>query len=124
MWDTYNNSNETALPFRVTFPKENKLQNVFCYPNPIAQFTHFSFEHERVGDDFSINIQIFDNYGRLIKQISENAYKITSPFDQILWNISEDSSPVVSGNYFYRIFVKSLTANYQATGTGKIMSVK
>jgi Peptidase family C25 len=124
VWDTYNNSNETSLRFRVVVSKENSLTNVFCYPNPTSQITHFSFEHERVGDDLEISIEIYDNYGRTIKRINENAYKITSPYDQILWNILEDSSSIVTGNYFYRIFAKSLTTNYQATGTGRIASVK
>ena len=124
VWDTYNNSSEIPLRFSVVVSKENLLTNVFCYPNPTKDITHFSFEHERVGDDLSVSIEIYDSYGRTIKRINENAYKITSPYDQILWNISEDSSPIVTGNYFYRIFVKSLTTNYQATGTGRIVSVK
>ena len=81
-------------------------------------------EHERVGDDFAISIEIYDSYGRTVKRINENAYKINSPYDQILWNISEDSSSIVTSNYFYRIFAKSLTTNYQATGIGRIVSVK
>ena len=124
IWDTYNNSSETSLRFRVGISKENVLTNVFCYPNPTNQITHFSFEHERVGDDMVISIEIYDGYGRTIKRINENAYRITSPYDQILWNISEDSTPIVTGNYFYRIFAKSLNTNYQATGTGRIASVK
>ena len=124
IWDTYNNSSENTLRFRVIISKENTLKNVFCYPNPTNQITHFSFEHERVGDDLAISIEVYDSYGRTIKRINENAYKITSPYDQILWNISEDSTPIVTSNYFYRIFVKSLTTNYQATGIGRIVAVK
>jgi hypothetical protein len=124
VWDTYNNSAESSLRFSVSPNKNNTLTNVFCYPNPFNQTINFSFEHERVGDDFNIIIEIYDSYGRLIKQFNENAYKISSPYDKILWNISEDSAPIVTGNYFYRIFAKSLTSTYQATGSGKMMSVK
>jgi hypothetical protein len=124
VWDNYNNSAESSLQFSVTSNKNNTLSNVFCYPNPFNQTTNFSFEHERVGDDFNITIEIYDSYGRLIKQFNENAYKIENPYDKILWNISEDSTPIVTGNYFYRIFAKSLTSTYQAIGLGKMMSVK
>ena len=124
VWDNYNNSTETSLRFRVIINQNNVLNNVFCYPNPFNQTTNFSFEHERVGDDLNIIVEIFDSYGRLIKQFSENAYKISSPYNTISWNISEDSTPIVTGNYFYRIFAKSLTSTYQATGSGKMMSVK
>ena len=124
VWDTYNNSAESSLRLIVINPQNDILKNVFCYPNPSDQITNFSFEHERVGDDINITIEIYDSYGRLIKQFNENAYKISSPYDKILWNISEDSIPIVTGNYFYRIFAKSLTSTYQATGSGKMMSVK
>ena len=124
VWDTYNNSVESSLKFSVRPDENNTLINVFCYPNPFNQSTNFSFEHDRVGDDFNIAIEIYDSYGRLIKQFNENAYEISSPYDKILWNISEDSVPIVTGNYFYRIFAKSLTSTYQATGSGKMMSVK
>jgi hypothetical protein len=124
VWDTYNNSTESSLKFKVVISKNNVLNNVFCYPNPFNQTTNFSFEHEREGDDFNIIIEIYDSYGRLIKQINENAYKISNPYNKTSWNISEDFVPIVTGNYFYRIFAKSLTSSYQATGTGKISSVK
>ncbi len=124
VWDTYNNSTESSLQFRVVIPKNNVLSNVFCYPNPFNQITNFSFEHEREGDDFNIIVEIYDSYGRLIKQLNENVYKISTPYDKISWNISEDFAPIANGNYFYRIFAKSLTSSYQATGTGKFTSVK
>ena len=124
VWDNYNNSTESTLRFRVITSQNNVLSNVFSYPNPFNQTTNFSFEHERVGDDLNITIEIFDSYGRLIKQFNENAFKISSPYNRISWNISEDSIPIVTGNYFYRIFAKSLTSTYQATGSGKMMSVK
>jgi hypothetical protein len=124
VWDTYNNSTESSLQFSVSPDKNNTLKNVFCYPNPFNQTTNFSFEHGRVGDDFNITIEIYDSYGRLIKQFNENAFNVDNPYNKISWNISEDSVPIVTGNYFYRIFAKSLTSTYQATGSGKMMSVK
>ena len=124
IWDNYNNSTESALKFRVIINHHTILTNVFCFPNPFIQITNFSFEHERVGDDLNIIIEIFDSYGHLMKQLNENAYKISSPHNKISWNISEDFVPIVTGNYFYRIFVKSLTTTYQAFGSGKIVSVK
>ncbi|MEA5458314.1 type IX secretion system sortase PorU [Arcicella sp. LKC2W] len=124
VWDNYNNSSESTLKFEVNSAENDLLKNVFCYPNPFTQTTNFSFEHERVGEDFNIIIEIYDSYGRLIKQINKNVYQISSPFDKISWNLAEDSVPIVTGNYFYRIFAKSLITNYQASGSGKIVSVK
>jgi len=124
VWDNYNNSTESALDFTVMIKQHTILTKVFCYPNPFTRTTNFSFEHERAGDDLNIIIEIFDSYGRLIKQFNENAYKINSPYNKISWNISEDLVPIVNSSYFYRIFAKSMTSTYQAIGSGKVISVK
>lgn len=124
VWDTNNNSVESSLRFSVNSESQNVLKNVFCFPNPVTEKTTFSFEHNQEGDDFNVKIEIFDTFGHLIKQIEENAYKVNSPFNKISWNIAEDSVSNVTGNYFYRIFVKSLTTGYQANGSGKITSLK
>ncbi|MEA5257013.1 type IX secretion system sortase PorU [Arcicella aquatica] len=124
VWDTNNNSTESSLRFRVNAESQNTLKNVFCFPNPTSEKTTFSFEHNQEGDDFNVIIEIFDTFGHLIKQIKENAYQVSTPFNKISWNIVEDSVSNVTGNYFYRIFVKSLTTGYQANGSGKIISLK
>ncbi len=124
VWDSYNNSTESTLNFEISSVENNLLKSVFCFPNPFTQTTNFSFEHEREGEDFNINIEIYDIYGQLIKQINKNVIQISSPYDKISWNLGEDSPSIVTGNYFYRIFAKSLTTSYQAMGSGKIMSVK
>jgi hypothetical protein len=112
------------LVFEVNSAKNNVLKNVFCFPNPFTQTTNFSFQHEREGEDFNITIEIYNSCGQLIERINEDVYQISNPYDKISWNLTEDSTPIVTGNYFYRIFAKSLTTSYQATGSGKIVSVK
>lgn len=124
VWDTSNNSNEASLRFSVNSESQNRLKNVFSFPNPAKENANFSFEHNQEGDDLNVFIEIFDTFGHLIKQIDENAYRVSSPFNKISWNIVEDSVSNVTGNYFYRIFVKSLTTGYQASGSGKIILLK
>eukprot|EP00744_Colponema_vietnamica_P024135 GILI01035130.1.p1 GENE.GILI01035130.1~~GILI01035130.1.p1 ORF type:complete len:527 (-),score=-18.73 GILI01035130.1:212-1597(-) len=124
VWDTNNNSNEASLRFSVDSESQNRLKNVFSFPNPAKEKAIFSFEHNQEGDDLNIIVEIFDTFGHLIKQIDENAYRVSSPFNKISWNIVEDSVSNVTGNYFYRIFVKSLTTGYQANGSGKIILLK
>lgn len=124
VWDTNNNSNEASLRFSVDSESQNRLKNVFSFPNPAKEKATFSFEHNQEGDDLNIIVEIFDTFGHLIKQIDENAYRVSSPFNKISWNIVEDSVSNVTGNYFYRIFVKSLTTGYQANGSGKIILLK
>lgn len=125
VWDTNNNASEASLGFNVNSAKEQLLANVDCFPNPFNKQTTFSFEHNQVGDDFAVSIDVFDMFGRVVKHIEENVYQVNSPFNKISWNLVEDSnSNVTTGNYFYRIFVKSLNTTYQASGSGKLIYVK
>jgi hypothetical protein len=125
VWDTNNNASEASLGFNVNSAKEQLLANVDCFPNPFNKQTTFSFEHNQVGDDFAVSIDVFDMFGRVVKHIEENVYQVNSPFNKISWNLVEDSnSNVTTGNYFYRIFVKSLKTTYQARGSGKLIYMK
>jgi hypothetical protein len=123
LWDTYNNSSEKTLDFSVA-KKQTSLRNVLNYPNPVSQFTTFRFEHDRPSEDLDVEIIVFDGIGRKIKQINQIVYRANSPLDGIKWNVQEDLPNLATGNYFYFIFVNSLTSTYQAKGFGKFSSVK
>lgn len=124
VWDTYNNSSENSLRFKVVQDNISSLKNIKSFPNPFIDKVYFSFEHNREGDDVDITLQIFDSRGTLVKEISQQAYDISSPYDKIYWDLSEDSGMIVRDVYFYRIFVKSRTISYQASANGKLVSVK
>lgn len=123
-WDTYNNSREVTLTFEVNTTASTSLKNVYCYPNPVSQTTTFSFEHEREGDNFLVSLRIYDSLGHLIKEQSSYLYQVTSPCQEIILDLTEDSSTFVRGIYFYRIFVQSLTTTYRKSGDGKLMFIK
>lgn len=123
-WDTYNNSKEVTLEFEVNTTINTNLTNVYCYPNPVSHTTTFSFEHERVGDDFLVMLRIYDSLGQLIKEQRNYLYQVASPCKEIMLDLIEDSSIFVRGIYFYRIFVQSLTTSYKKSGDGKLMSIK
>lgn len=124
VWDTYNNSSEKTLRFKVIQENISSLKNIKSFPNPFIDKVFFSFEHNREGDDVEITLQIFDSRGTLVKEISQQAFDIPSPYDKIYWDLTEDSGLIVRDIYFYRIFVKSLTISYQASANGKLVSVK
>lgn len=123
-WDTYNNSKVVTLDFWVNTSSNTNLTNVFCYPNPADVRTTFSFEHDRVGDDFVVSLYIYDVFGHLVKEQTSYIYQVISPCKEIVLDLTEDSSTFARGNYFYRIFVQSQTTTYKKSGFGKLISVK
>lgn len=119
--DADGNAAEVILQFFVgENTKVNRL-NVVTAPNPFREKTQFRFEHDLVGEDATVDLEVYTMNGQLIQRISTIAYQMPSPFDEIFWEgttLSKQALP--RGFYFYRIFVRSLTANRQRSGSGKL----
>ena len=68
-WDTYNNSSSSNIEFVVAESEKLALQQVMNFPNPFADKTNFSFDHNRAGETLVVKIEITDNMGRLLKTL-------------------------------------------------------
>ncbi|MEQ8715122.1 MAG: type IX secretion system sortase PorU [Cyclobacteriaceae bacterium] len=105
VWDALNNSSSWKIAFNVSQTPIVKLYDVINYPNPlyVPGSTTFSIEHDRVGEQLLIDIEVYDSRGNRVISwdytIDDSPSKID--FD---WNVSE---PLSKGVYFYRIEVMS-----------------
>ena len=88
--DTFSN-----LPSKITFIKN--------YPNPFNNSTNIEFEMGKAGN---VEIQIFDQYGNLIRNISKMA---TARGTQNLnWDAKDNSGKTVnSGSYYCQVRFES-----------------
>lgn len=80
------------------------LLNVYNYPNPFKNETHFTFELRGtvVPDEFII--RIYTIAGRLIREISVPASQMSIGFNRIYWDgKDEDGDEIGNGVYFYRV---------------------
>ncbi len=68
-WDMYNNSSTKAIEFHVSNKLPVKMEQVFNYPNPFSDETWFTFRHNQFGDDLSVEIEIFNFNGQLVRTI-------------------------------------------------------
>lgn len=127
IWDTYNNSAQQTLRFKVIPDQPNQLKNVYCFPNPLSGADNslfFNLEHNRQGDDLTVSIALYNSQGKLIKQFQDTQYRVNQPITQIEWSLGSESQKIPTGMYIYTIFVKSLTSGYQSSGTGRLISVR
>jgi hypothetical protein len=107
-WDTYNNSNETILEFMVANNEDMALQYVLNYPNPFTTNTTFHFDHNKVGEDLTIMIQIYTIGGKLAKTLSTQITAASSHFSDLKWDGLDDyGDKLAKGVYIYRVKVKS-----------------
>ncbi|NJO25387.1 MAG: hypothetical protein HC867_05855 [Bacteroidia bacterium] len=71
VWDVLNNSSEIILDFNVANDEDLVINHVLNYPNPFTTRTQFWFEHNKPGQDLSVQIHIYSLTGRTIKTIKK-----------------------------------------------------
>lgn len=111
-WDVSNNSTEERLEFVVINQGDESLRRVYNYPNPFTTSTSFQFEHDLVGSDLEVYVDIYTVSGKLVKTIEQNVYASGYRIDDIQWNAKDDyGSSLGKGLYLYKIKVLSRELN-------------
>lgn len=106
VWDIFNNSNSETIEFEVVQSSSVAISNLKNYPNPFSAKTYFVFDHNQVGYNFNVEIQIFDITGRLIHVIKESMNGSSTRSNPICWdgNTSNGSS-LRKGLYIYSVII-------------------
>ena len=111
-WDVSNNSTEERLEFVVINQGDESLRRVYNYPNPFTTSTSFQFEHDLVGSDLEVIVDIYTVSGKLVKTIEQNVFASGYRVDDINWNAKDDyGSSLGKGLYLYKIKVLSRELN-------------
>ena len=107
-WDTYNNSGENTLEFIVANSDKIAINHVLNYPNPFNNNTTFHFDHNRVGDDLSVQVQVFTASGKLLKTLETEILASNSHFSGLSWDGKDDfGDNIGKGVYVYKVKVGS-----------------
>ncbi|MBV6647203.1 MAG: type IX secretion system sortase PorU, partial [Cyclobacteriaceae bacterium] len=105
VWDTHNNSTEKSVEFVVSDQPRVRLFNVRNYPNPVVKGTTFVFEHDRLGEELDVTIQIFNMQGAQMKALRFNLDDSPKLIDELRWEHA--SQEMEQGIYLYRLTVQS-----------------
>jgi len=105
-WDVYNNSGEAYTEFVVSNSGDFKIEHVLNYPNPFTTNTDFYFDHNAIGQQLTIRIQVFTVSGKLVKTIDlleqSDSYKV----GPINWDGRDDyGDRIGKGTYIYKVKV-------------------
>ncbi|MBN2745426.1 MAG: type IX secretion system sortase PorU [Bacteroidales bacterium] len=122
-WDIYNNSNQVSLSFVVANSESTVISALTNYPNPFTDYTNFVFEHNMAGNSLDVEIQIFDQLGNKVRNLSttmvNSGYKVSS--DQLKWSgRNESGQKLGAGLYHYRVIITS-ESGQKATDSGKLI---
>ncbi len=103
LFDNFNEGANQEVNFKIKEGSKIKVCKVLNYPNPMKDFTHFTFH---LDGDAKVNIEIFTISGKLIKKINYDEGR--AGFNQIYWDGKDDDGDYpASGVYFYKIILNS-----------------
>ncbi|MGI4864008.1 MAG: type IX secretion system sortase PorU [Janthinobacterium lividum] len=121
-WDTYNNSGEGTVEFIAAQTAALALDHVLNYPNPFSNITTFHFDHNRVGQELEVQVQIFTVSGKLVKTLHADVMASTAHNQTINWNGRDDfDDQLARGVYVYRISVRSASDSQQVSKFEKLV---
>lgn len=104
VWDVYNNSNTAYIDFTVTNSAGMRIENPFNAPNPFAEETNFTFEHNQVGNNLRVQIDVFDMMGRWVTRLTETVAGTSARTTPIRWDgRGAHGESLRNGVYVYRI---------------------
>ena len=132
-WDNVNNSNTRTLGFTVAATAGSSggtggsgtasdmsplvIDKVMNFPNPFTSQTTFSFEHNYPGQNIEVNLSIYTQNGKLVKQINKTANTNGTRNVQITWDGTDAAGSKIARNvYIYKIQISAAGTNYQSSG--------
>jgi len=98
-------SNKPIIERYFKVSQDAELLDVYNYPNPFSNNTHFTFILTQIPDE--VFIRIFSIAGRLIKTIKVPASNLSTNFNRVLWDgKDEDGDEIANGVYLYKLSLK------------------
>jgi len=117
-WDVANNSTEVEIEFEVS--GEFYIETVTNYPNPLQDYTFFTFKHNQSGATLETIIEIFDITGRRIDYMSQQVGSDGTDSNPVRWDLYEANVQIKAGIYIYRVTAQN-NEGVIALKSGKMM---
>ena len=104
-WDILNNPSTVTLTFHVVKGLKPTIYSIDTTENPARNATTFIVNHDRMGSDVTVTIEVYDLMGCLVWSHSESGVSDTRAYTYP-WNlIDTDGKRLHTGIYLYRIRV-------------------
>ncbi len=123
-WDVNDNYSEGTVNFVVVNGNEVAVQDLYSYPNPFKDVTHFIFEHNQPGEQLNVTLAIYNTAGVEVKQYEQSFTATNSRSNQIDWDGTDNNNvKLPSGVYICRIQIAT-AAGLKTTAYQKAVLVR
>ena len=111
-WDVLNNSSTSELTFNVVKGLDPSNFDVNCLKNPATTNTTFVIQHDRVGSQMDVVLDIFDTSGRHLWSYADSGVSTDNTYT-LSWDLTVDGGRrLQTGVYLYRVLLSSDGSNY------------
>lgn len=111
-WDVLNNSSTSELTFNVVKGLDPSNFDVNCLKNPATTNTTFVIQHDRVGSQMDVVLDIFDTSGRHLWSYADSGVSTDNTYT-LNWDLTVDGGRrLQTGVYLYRVLLSSDGSNY------------
>ncbi len=108
----------------VSVTRENKILQLFNYPNPFLRETYFTFTLTGLDAPEGLTIRIFTVAGRKIREIDVPGSTLQIGFNRVFWDgLDSDGDEIGNGYYFYQVAVKGMEGK-TITGIEKLVKFR
>jgi hypothetical protein len=106
-WDVLNNPSTAELTFKVVRGLKPHQFSVECTKNPATDYTSFIINHDRIGSEMDVVLEVFDTSGRMLYRHSETGVSTDQTYT-LNWDLTvEGGSRLRTGVYLYRVLISS-----------------
>lgn len=106
-WDVLNNPSTAELTFKVVRGLKPHQFSVECTKNPATDYTSFIINHDRIGSEMDVVLEVFDTSGRMLYRHSESGVSTDQTYT-LNWDLTvEGGSRLRTGVYLYRVLISS-----------------
>ncbi len=106
-WDILNNSSTSELDFNVVSGLKPNYLSVGLTDNPATTSTTFIINHDRIGSNVKVEIDVFDVSGRPLWRHSETGVSSTGAYT-VTWDLTgNNGGRLHTGVYLYRVRLSS-----------------
>ena len=124
VWDIHNNSSKASINFVVASSGSMALEQLFNYPNPVHDYTTFSFEHNQANGNMNVLIDIYGIDGKLVTRLEEEFFTDSYRNNEIKWDVTDEMGNQLSnGIYIYKVLVRSENGQ-EATKSNRLVVIK
>lgn len=101
-WDALGNPGSTTLDFEVVADKSPDRLQISAAPNPASDHATFIIDHDRIGVNSDITIQVYDTTGRMVWHHTHKGVRHAGTYT-VDWDLTHDhGGRIMRGIYLYR----------------------